>query len=776
VVAVVALTIGLVITAVVGATNVLDERDRTRAALAALERRQGDLLVERARAALASDPTEAAALLAALRVDAHNFRDVRAVLADAQARGVAVDVLPGHAGRVTDVEMSPDHRLAVSVDTTGELRLWRAGPDGVAGEVLADVAPVNDLAFDATGGRLAVVGERGADLVEVSTGAVTHIAGSAAVAPLRSVDFTADGAALVVGAADGTARLLLLAGGVAPALLEGTPAPPVDRPFALTMHSPLDGSTVVVHEDDRVAAVEADGRLRWLVPHPLGHPVIYRRSRDGAHLVTWTPDGTLFAWDAADGAVRPLARVAQVSDLALSPDGAWVAVGTATGEVSAYALADGARRALSTHGAAVVTLAWTAADQVASAGQDASLRVSDLARGETWALQHRATVTHAATFADGTLLGLSMDGLARVFAPTPRASRVFGGHTAAVIAVAVADDHAISVSRDRRVGLWSAGARPAGLLDGLRRGATNLLASADPARALVRDGDNGCVVVDPSAGTAVAIGEPGDCAAPSVLLPGSEPRVLALDLAGVVRLLPARAPLAGVPPLRRLAPRRGGALGIGRDGELLAIDADGGVARLPTLPGADGGARVVAAAAADTVATLFRGWIVVATDGAPVVRGLPAPVRGASDLRVSPDGRLVAVSNTTGDLAVVDLTTRAARTLRRGGSAVTNAAFSWDGRWLATIAGRDVFLWDLTTGTPRRLPDPGSKVFGLAFSRDGRSLVVGTEAGGVRLYVDELATPLPADPESTARAVAAATRVRLDPASLDRFTMERGTR
>jgi WD40 repeat protein len=111
-------------------------------------------------------------------------------------------------------------------------------------------------------------------------------------------------------------------------------------------------------------------------------------------------------------------------------------------------------------------------------------------------------------------------------------------------------------------------------------------------------------------------------------------------------------------------------------------------------------------------------------------RGTPAhplgiPVREASSLRFSPDGRTLAVSSyRSGEIILWDIEAgRRSAILGSLSSTVTIIAFAPDGRSLAAggRGDRTLVLWDLGTGRPRwgqAVPVPIS----LAFSPDGRLL------------------------------------------------------
>lgn len=102
---------------------------------------------------------------------------------------------------------------------------------------------------------------------------------------------------------------------------------------------------------------------------------------------------------------------------------------------------------------------------------------------------------------------------------------------------------------------------------------------------------------------------------------------------------------------------------------------------------------------------------------------LGIPIREASELRYSPDGRTLAVASyRSPEIILWDVEAgRPARILRGHTSPVVAMAFAPDGRSLA--ASPEVLIWDLATGHVRqRLP--ADAIISLAYSPDGRRLAL----------------------------------------------------
>ena len=119
-------------------------------------------------------------------------------------------------------------------------------------------------------------------------------------------------------------------------------------------------------------------------------------------------------------------------------------------------------------------------------------------------------------------------------------------------------------------------------------------------------------------------------------------------------------------------------------------------------------------------------WDMMAPVGEPA-SVMTVPIRRALRLLFSPDGKCLAVtSDLDGTILLFDLAARRERMVLHHPSPVTSIAFSPDGRWLATGAGRSdwsILLWDLKTGTSGALPESGTgPTAAIAFSPDGTLL------------------------------------------------------
>jgi WD40 repeat protein len=110
-----------------------------------------------------------------------------------------------------------------------------------------------------------------------------------------------------------------------------------------------------------------------------------------------------------------------------------------------------------------------------------------------------------------------------------------------------------------------------------------------------------------------------------------------------------------------------------------------------------------------------------------------------SDAAFSPDGRLAVIAGAHRRAVVFDVATRR-RTATHvqpesAGADVLTAAFSPDGRRVATSEGRDVAVWDSHSGrTTLTLAGHEGAVAGVGFSPDGRLIVTGGADSTVRVW------------------------------------------
>jgi WD40 repeat protein len=114
-------------------------------------------------------------------------------------------------------------------------------------------------------------------------------------------------------------------------------------------------------------------------------------------------------------------------------------------------------------------------------------------------------------------------------------------------------------------------------------------------------------------------------------------------------------------------------------------------------------------------------------------------------LAISPDGKALAASDTSGGLTVWDAVTGRERLrLPRAGLDRPGAlTFSPDGRLLAAASGWRVRLWQTATGKEVGVPDGhNGPVRAVAYSPDGKMVATGISDGAIHIWDSDTANPL----------------------------------
>ena len=338
---------------------------------------------------------------------------------------------------LTSTTRQPDQRAATRAKAASRSFIPSRGPGRKSRGHHAPTSPtelarlshgdrVSAVVFSPDGARLVTgSGDGTARVWDLASG--EQLAGLSHGGRVSAVAFSPDGARLVTGSGGegeggGTARVWDLASGEQLAGLS-----PGGRVMAVAF-SP-DGARLATGSGDRTARVwdlASGEQLAGLSPR--GRVMAVAFSPDGARLATGSGDGTARVWDLASGEqLAGLSHGGWVMGVAFSPDGARLATGsgdpTGSGDHTArvWDLASGEHlRTLTGYHGAVMGVAFSPdGARLATGSGDGTARVWDLASGEQLAgLSHGGRVVLAVAFSpDGARLATGGDDhMARIWA------------------------------------------------------------------------------------------------------------------------------------------------------------------------------------------------------------------------------------------------------------------------------------------------------------------------------------------------------------------------
>ncbi|MGH3031176.1 MAG: hypothetical protein ACRDNE_10500 [Gaiellaceae bacterium] len=525
-----------------------------------------------------------------------------------------------------------------------------------------------------------------------------------AVLPERRVtvaSFSADGARIVVGTADGLARVYTGNARTTLATIR------LDAPVTGASFSP-DGRLVVTTERGgpaRIWEAAAGTQLRALGRTPRAASF----SSDGSLVLTVEPGGARVSRTADGSAVAVLRQPGPIRQASFGPGERVVTVG-ADHLARVFDTRTGGLVAAFDHGGFITSATLTPDGRgLVTTGTDRAPRLWTLRRGGRLLRELRGGPTNVTTGVvaqDGSLLvTASPDGVARAWAlPSGRLVADLVGHTNRVTGAAFSRDGLSVVT-------WSA--------------------------------DGTALVWDPVRGSArVVLAGHGD-AVTSASFDASGDMVLTTSANGRARLWSARVQ-AGLDLLASV-PTPVAAASLSEDGSVAAVAGPSGtrivrvaggeeIALLPT-----GRVHVVALSRDGSLVSAARGsrvsvWQVATGDPA----GTFATDGAATELAFSPDARRLAAGTATGAIRVSTLGEPDVVELFARGRRVTSVAFGPSGGSLAAgLENRTLTAWSIDDGRRlyRRLEHlRGTPVTSVAFSSGGRLLVTAGDDSTARVW------------------------------------------
>ena len=493
-----------------------------------------------------------------------------------------------------------------------------------------------------------------------------------------------------------------------------------------------------------LASGGADGVVRvWNPALPGSEPLELRAHEDTVLALAFSPRGPWLASAGADGTVRLwrtdnlqapprllLAREDWIWSLAFSPVTGHLAAGDGSGTVRLWDPADpdASPTVVGSHDAKIFAMAFAADGRLATAGEDASLRLWHLDRPAASRVLDRgdSPLWSLVFLADGRLASGSADGAIRLWQPVApvHEPRVLEAHDGGVNGVAVSAEWLATGARDGSVRLWrrdNLEARPVVLGSPTADRINAVAISADQRWLAAGDTDN-----------RIRLWQLDDLEASPRVLTGHEGWINGLDFSP--------------------------------DATLLVSASADGTARLWTLTDPDTAPRVIR--------LTDNAWInavAFSTDGEWLATGdtehavklwsvadpqaPPRLLQGHEDwvnaVAFSPDGTWLASGASDDTVRLWPLADPEAEplVLRGHDGWVDTVVFSPEGELLAS-AGSDntVYLWRLFTSNPRPVALRGHDdwVTQVVFTADGERLVSASEDASVRLWRVHLADLLAA--------------------------------
>ncbi|HEX4461242.1 MAG TPA: hypothetical protein VIA18_24850, partial [Polyangia bacterium] len=704
----VTLLTALVMTGILAVMGIAEQRDAARKALAEAREAQAEavnrateLVLAQAQQSLDDDPTASLAWLKQYPTDG-DWRQVQAIFADAQSRGVAERVW----NWVSRAQFLPDGRLVLWGEESA-VRIWSR--DGKEQTLGGGSAHVNQLVMTARGDRLALLrGETGVELWDPASGTGHPISdgkiayGSIAIAP--------DGKWVAAVARDGSLDVWSLPGGERKRLADATNA-------VRTVDFGAGGTLVSGGTDRKVRVWDVaagtskllgkqDGPIMRVAFAPDGKTIV---SADERHVVkVWSDDG-----QGAKATHTFLGRGEQTPAWAFSSDGK-MARAAGGGIVQLVDLKSGNVRTLRGHAAQLTALAFLPdGKRLITASDDQVVRVWDTNTGENVTLRgHASAITTLTVAPDGRHFATgSADKTVRLWS-VPRVTRAVKVPDSELYSVVFSPDgkRIVAGGVGGLVTLCDVETLDCRPLVGHRDDVMGLVFSSDGSKLATASDDETVRVwdvngADPSSHTK------GD---------GTASRVFVADAASdAIAFSPDGARIAFAASARKLV------VAELNTSELHTLDTQN-MARYRVEFSPDGD-KVVAADGSDAVVWDWK------TGAVQRLVGHSLRVRRAF---FSPDGKLVATVSDDGNVGLWRLADGSKRFLRGHTNMVMWASFSPDGKKIATSSfDGSVRVWSTSDGQMLlTLQGRRAAVYRVLFSPDGKRLASGGEDATVHLW------------------------------------------
>ena len=573
--------------------------------------------------------------------------------------------------------------------------------------------------------------------------------------PVLAVAITPDGARIVTGSGDNTARVLAASTGAQLLQLKGHTGP--IRTVAVTP----DGERMITGSDDGTARVW-DASTGAELLQLRGHTGSVRAvvvTRDGARIVTGCDDNTARVWDASTGAelLQLTGHTGTILALAVTPDGTRIVTGSADYTARVWDASTGAElHQLKGHTLPVLGVA-VARDgaRIITGSEDYTARVWDARTGAALyppLRGHTGFVRGVTVTPDGAhIVTCSADYTARVWdAGIGVELFQLKGHTGSVRAVAVTPDGAriITGSDDNTLRMWDARTDTELFrLKGHTRSVLSVAVTSDGARIVTGSGDNTARVWDASTGAQLLQlkGHDGPVRVVSITRDGS--RIVTGSADNTARVWDAS---IGAELLQLK--------GHTRPVWDVVVTPDG--ARIVT-GSADNTARVWDARTGAELLQLkghtgFVLAVAVTPDGARIITGsgdksvrlwdartgaellqLKGHTGSVWDVKITPDGRRIVTSSADTTVRVWDANTGAEQLRLKGHTRpVWSVAIAPDGARIFTGSDDSTArVWDINTGAELlRLKGHTRPVLSVAVTPDGARIVTSADDNTTRVW------------------------------------------